>query len=175
MKDYTGSDNILICWEHKELTKIAEKLGDDDAPTYPDDRLVSTEERCKGDASNQSCIPGSISSGLTLILIPTSRTSRARTARVWIAEVVAEKSNQALVRGHLASCHGNRRPNAPFEKRRNAKSFWICSCECGLKKNILWESCVGYLNSSSSPFMTRYDKEVLHGLDASSSAINKIL
>lgn len=38
VKDYTGSGNILICWEHKELTKIAEKLGDDDAPTYPDDR-----------------------------------------------------------------------------------------------------------------------------------------
>ncbi|KAJ5885417.1 phosphoglycerate mutase family protein [Penicillium taxi] len=35
--NYTGSGNILICWEHDELTLIAEKLGDSDAPDYPDD------------------------------------------------------------------------------------------------------------------------------------------
>ncbi|KAJ5691257.1 hypothetical protein N7488_011992 [Penicillium malachiteum] len=34
---YTGSGNILICWEHDALTDIVEKLGDDDAPDYPDD------------------------------------------------------------------------------------------------------------------------------------------
>jgi PHP family Zn ribbon phosphoesterase len=34
---YDGDGNILICWEHDELTKIAEKLGVDDAPDYPDD------------------------------------------------------------------------------------------------------------------------------------------
>ncbi|KAJ9296734.1 hypothetical protein DTO271G3_4933 [Paecilomyces variotii] len=36
--NYTGSGNILICWEHGELTDIVDKLGDDNAPTYPDDR-----------------------------------------------------------------------------------------------------------------------------------------
>lgn len=35
--DKHGSGNILICWEHDALTDIAEALGDDDAPTYPDD------------------------------------------------------------------------------------------------------------------------------------------
>ncbi|CAK7199505.1 hypothetical protein SEUCBS139899_002185 [Sporothrix eucalyptigena] len=34
---YSGSGNILLCWEHDELTKIAEALGVDDAPSYPDD------------------------------------------------------------------------------------------------------------------------------------------
>ncbi|KAJ5116863.1 hypothetical protein N7456_001211 [Penicillium angulare] len=37
VKDYDGSGNILICWEHGELTDIVEELGDDNAPTYPDD------------------------------------------------------------------------------------------------------------------------------------------
>jgi hypothetical protein len=35
--DKSNSGNILICWEHGQLTNIAEALGDDDAPTYPDD------------------------------------------------------------------------------------------------------------------------------------------
>lgn len=35
--DYDGSGNILICWEHDALTDIVKKLGDDDAPDYPDD------------------------------------------------------------------------------------------------------------------------------------------
>ncbi|OAA63593.1 hypothetical protein SPI_03756 [Niveomyces insectorum RCEF 264] len=39
VKGYTGSGNILICWEHKELKKIAQKLGADNAPSYPDDRF----------------------------------------------------------------------------------------------------------------------------------------
>ncbi|KAJ5305654.1 phosphoglycerate mutase family protein [Penicillium antarcticum] len=34
---YDGSGNILICWEHDALTDIVEKLGDKDAPSYPDD------------------------------------------------------------------------------------------------------------------------------------------
>lgn len=38
VENYTGDGNILICWEHGELTDIVEELGDDDAPTYPDDR-----------------------------------------------------------------------------------------------------------------------------------------
>lgn len=38
VKNYTGSGNILICWEHSALTDIVEELGDDDAPDYPDDR-----------------------------------------------------------------------------------------------------------------------------------------
>jgi len=37
--DYDGGKNILICWEHSILTDIAEELGDDDAPEYPDDRF----------------------------------------------------------------------------------------------------------------------------------------
>lgn len=38
VKKYSGGKNILICWEHDELTDIAEKLGVNDAPSYPDDR-----------------------------------------------------------------------------------------------------------------------------------------
>lgn len=34
---YTGPNNILICWEHGELTNIAQALGDQKAPQYPDD------------------------------------------------------------------------------------------------------------------------------------------
>lgn len=33
---YTGDGNILICWEHGQLTNIVEALGDDNAPEYPD-------------------------------------------------------------------------------------------------------------------------------------------
>ncbi|KUJ18966.1 putative phosphoglycerate mutase family protein [Mollisia scopiformis] len=33
---YTGSGNILICWEHGQLTNIVDALGDNNAPTYPD-------------------------------------------------------------------------------------------------------------------------------------------
>ncbi|KAL6864000.1 hypothetical protein J3F83DRAFT_744245 [Trichoderma novae-zelandiae] len=35
--DYKGSGNILICWEHSELTDIAEALGVKKGPEYPDD------------------------------------------------------------------------------------------------------------------------------------------
>ncbi|KAB8070113.1 hypothetical protein BDV29DRAFT_194360 [Aspergillus leporis] len=38
VENYTGEGNVLICWEHDNLTDIVEKLGDHDAPTYPDDR-----------------------------------------------------------------------------------------------------------------------------------------
>lgn len=41
---YTGSGNILICWEHDALTDIVSDLGDKNAPDYPDDRYV--EDRC---------------------------------------------------------------------------------------------------------------------------------
>lgn len=34
---YSGSGNILICWEHDALTDIVEELGNNDAPSYPDD------------------------------------------------------------------------------------------------------------------------------------------
>ena len=34
---YTGSGNILICWEHAALTGIAGSLGDATPPTYPKD------------------------------------------------------------------------------------------------------------------------------------------
>lgn len=34
--NYTGPGNILICWEHSQLTNIVEALGDNNAPSYPD-------------------------------------------------------------------------------------------------------------------------------------------
>ncbi|KAF9313290.1 hypothetical protein BG003_005442 [Podila horticola] len=34
---YTGSGNVLICWEHDALTDIAKTLGDNTPPKYPDD------------------------------------------------------------------------------------------------------------------------------------------
>lgn len=34
---YSGSGNILICWEHDALTDIVKELGDDDAPDYDGD------------------------------------------------------------------------------------------------------------------------------------------
>ncbi|PNP43333.1 hypothetical protein TGAMA5MH_04790 [Trichoderma gamsii] len=37
VSDYKGSGNILICWEHSELTNIADAMGIDKPPTYPDD------------------------------------------------------------------------------------------------------------------------------------------
>jgi hypothetical protein len=39
---YTGSGNILICWEHGNLQDIVDALGDSDAPSYPDDRYNLT-------------------------------------------------------------------------------------------------------------------------------------
>ncbi|KAH1376872.1 hypothetical protein KXW57_007079 [Aspergillus fumigatus] len=62
VEGYTGSGNILICWEHDALTEIVDKLGDDDAPSYPDDRFdliwtdpypyseitAQTSEQCPG-------------------------------------------------------------------------------------------------------------------------------
>ncbi|KIW18877.1 hypothetical protein PV08_03166 [Exophiala spinifera] len=35
---YTGTGNVLICWEHHHLTDIASAIGVVDAPAYPDDR-----------------------------------------------------------------------------------------------------------------------------------------
>ena len=45
VKAYGGTGNILICWEHSELTAIAEKLGASGVPDYPDDsyNLVWTD------------------------------------------------------------------------------------------------------------------------------------
>jgi hypothetical protein len=37
VKNYSGLGNILICWEHDALTDIVAALGDNNAPTYPDD------------------------------------------------------------------------------------------------------------------------------------------
>ncbi|QUC23424.1 uncharacterized protein UV8b_07665 [Ustilaginoidea virens] len=39
VRKYDGPGNILICWEHKMLTELAEKLGDENAPSYPSDRF----------------------------------------------------------------------------------------------------------------------------------------
>lgn len=38
-KSYTGPGNVLVCWEHGELRKIAESIGVKDAPEYPGDRF----------------------------------------------------------------------------------------------------------------------------------------
>jgi hypothetical protein len=35
-REETGQ-NILICWEHGQLTDIAEAFGDSDAPKYPNE------------------------------------------------------------------------------------------------------------------------------------------
>ncbi|KAI0517336.1 putative phosphoglycerate mutase family protein [Xylaria bambusicola] len=37
VKDYDGEGNILICWQHGELSSLAEKLGADDVDDYPSD------------------------------------------------------------------------------------------------------------------------------------------
>ncbi|ETS76672.1 hypothetical protein PFICI_12059 [Pestalotiopsis fici W106-1] len=37
VKNYSGSGNILICWEHKQLNNLAEALGADNVDGYPDD------------------------------------------------------------------------------------------------------------------------------------------
>lgn len=34
---YTGTGNILICWEHKKLTDLVKALGDESAPEYSHD------------------------------------------------------------------------------------------------------------------------------------------
>ena len=41
VQSYQGNGNILICWEHGNLTKIAQAIGVQDAPEYPDNRYVS--------------------------------------------------------------------------------------------------------------------------------------
>ncbi|CZS97722.1 related to phosphoglycerate mutase family protein [Rhynchosporium agropyri] len=35
--NYSGTGNILLCWEHDNLSLIAEAMGDKSPPTYPDD------------------------------------------------------------------------------------------------------------------------------------------
>ncbi|KAJ5889055.1 hypothetical protein N7495_009096 [Penicillium taxi] len=39
IKHYRGSGNILISWEHHQMSHLAEKLGDHDAPYYPVNRF----------------------------------------------------------------------------------------------------------------------------------------
>lgn len=38
VKNFNGAGNILICWEHGQLTSIAEALGVKGGPQYPGDR-----------------------------------------------------------------------------------------------------------------------------------------
>lgn len=38
VKDFNGAGNILICWEHGQLTRIAEALGVKGDAKYPGDR-----------------------------------------------------------------------------------------------------------------------------------------
>lgn len=40
VENYTGPGNILVCWEHGQLTDIAEAFGISPAPKYPGDRYV---------------------------------------------------------------------------------------------------------------------------------------
>ncbi len=35
--DYSGAGNVLICWEHDNLSDIVKALGDKKPPSYPDD------------------------------------------------------------------------------------------------------------------------------------------
>ncbi|KAF1729550.1 hypothetical protein CRV24_010087 [Beauveria bassiana] len=39
VQNYKGDGNILICWEHKALTDLAEKLGADNVEDYPSDHF----------------------------------------------------------------------------------------------------------------------------------------
>ncbi|RSM03750.1 hypothetical protein CDV31_010369 [Fusarium ambrosium] len=39
VKNYEGTGNILICWEHKRLNNLAQELGADDVDNYPSDRF----------------------------------------------------------------------------------------------------------------------------------------
>lgn len=36
---YDGDGNILVCWQHGYLTDIAESIGADEGPEYPEDRF----------------------------------------------------------------------------------------------------------------------------------------
>ncbi|KAK0127510.1 hypothetical protein ONS96_007045 [Cadophora gregata f. sp. sojae] len=38
--DYNGPGNILICWEHDNLSDIVKAMGDKNPPSYPDDAFV---------------------------------------------------------------------------------------------------------------------------------------
>lgn len=38
VQDFRGPGNILICWEHDTLRKIAKEIGVKDPPKYPGDR-----------------------------------------------------------------------------------------------------------------------------------------
>jgi hypothetical protein len=44
--DYTGDGNVLICWEHGVLEKVAVALGVQPEPTYPGDRFVFSVPDC---------------------------------------------------------------------------------------------------------------------------------
>jgi len=37
--DFQGQGNVLICWEHQTLQRIAQAIGVADAPEYPGDRF----------------------------------------------------------------------------------------------------------------------------------------
>jgi hypothetical protein len=37
--EYQGNGNVLICWEHKTLEKVATALGVQDEPEYPGNRF----------------------------------------------------------------------------------------------------------------------------------------
>lgn len=62
VNNYSGSGNILICWEHGELTDIVAALGDSNPPEYPDDafNIIWTDPPSYGDITamtNENC-PG---------------------------------------------------------------------------------------------------------------------
>jgi hypothetical protein len=82
---YSGTGNILICWQHNALTDIVKKLGDKDAPNYPDDRYVCQLWKPWVGANLLTWCIASILSGLILHLILLLPPRWARTALVWIA------------------------------------------------------------------------------------------
>ncbi|KAG0037868.1 hypothetical protein BGZ83_003292 [Gryganskiella cystojenkinii] len=66
--NYKGSGNILICWEHTALSNLAKALGDNNAPSYPNNlygqiwtdlypytTITLSDENCPG-LSNQANI-----------------------------------------------------------------------------------------------------------------------
>jgi hypothetical protein len=89
---YTGSGNILICWEHDALTDIVDSLGDGDAPTYPDDRYVPVSGLNYLQAVLMHYITASTSSGLIRTHIRILPALLQRTALVWMIEGDASAS-----------------------------------------------------------------------------------
>lgn len=62
VQNYSGSGNVLICWEHDALSDIVAALGDSNPPSYPDDsyNIIWTDPPNYDDVTAQTneCCPG---------------------------------------------------------------------------------------------------------------------